>query len=297
MEENSTNLPETVQTGSMKKVILTRGLPASGKSTWAKQVVAFNPNSYKRVNKDELRAMLDNSKWSKDSEKFILDVRDQIILSALEKGKHVIVDDTNFSDKHVNRISQLVKGLAEIEIVDFTDVSVEECISRDLKRANPVGEKVIRRMYNEHIYKPEIYNENKLLPHAIIVDIDGTLAKMNGRSPYDWDKVKTDTVNETIKQLSNNYPDSVLIFSGRDGSCKDLTIEWLNENGVEFSDIFMREAGNNEKDSVIKKRLFEENVRGKYYIDFVLDDRLQVCRMWHSLGLTLLRVGNPDADF
>ena len=41
------------------KVILTVGLPASGKSTWAKEQVSQNPGQYKRVNKDDLRAMLD----------------------------------------------------------------------------------------------------------------------------------------------------------------------------------------------------------------------------------------------
>ena len=81
----------------MKKVYLTKGLPGSGKSTWAKEMVSKNPNSYKRVNKDDLRAMLDNGKHSEDAEKFILNVRDSIILLALENGKHVIVDDTNLA--------------------------------------------------------------------------------------------------------------------------------------------------------------------------------------------------------
>jgi len=44
----------------MKKVILTKGLPSSGKSTWAKALVDESPNSYKRINNDDLRKMLDN---------------------------------------------------------------------------------------------------------------------------------------------------------------------------------------------------------------------------------------------
>ena len=43
----------------MIKVILAKGLFASGKSTWAKNVILKKPNSYKRVNKDDLRLMLD----------------------------------------------------------------------------------------------------------------------------------------------------------------------------------------------------------------------------------------------
>ena len=48
----------------MIKVYITKGLPGSGKSTWAKETVDKYPNSYKRINKDDLRAMIDNSKQS-----------------------------------------------------------------------------------------------------------------------------------------------------------------------------------------------------------------------------------------
>src|ERR1035437_2631375 len=135
----------------MKKVYITKGLPASGKSTWAKNLINENHNQYKRVNKDDLRAMLDNSVFSKDSEKLILRIRDSIILQSLENGKNVIVDDTNLATKHIDRITLLVKGLAEVIIQDFTDVPLDTCIERDLKRLASVGEKMIREMYNQHL--------------------------------------------------------------------------------------------------------------------------------------------------
>ena len=70
-----------------------------------------------------------------------------------------------------------------------------------------------------------------------------------------------------------------------------------NKNKKKQSNKSDEEEGNKEKDSIIKRRIFEENIRGKFYIDFVLDDRLQVCRMWYEMGLPLLRVGDPDANF
>lgn len=279
----------------MKKVILTKGLPASGKSTWARKTVKDHPNTYKRVNKDDLRLMMDD-RFSKDSEKLVLDVRDAIILKALEDDKHVIVDDTNLAPKHEAHIRQLVRGLAEVFIQEF-DVPVEECIERDSKRQNPVGAKVIRNMYNQFIRKIEVYNEDTSLPHAIIVDIDGTLAKMGDRSPYDWSKVDLDTINEPVRSISNGYAGpykNVIIMSGRDGSCREATIKWLQENGVYFDLLLMRHEGNNEKDSIIKKRMFEENVRGRYYVDYVLDDRDQVVALWRSMGLTCLQVAEGD---
>lgn len=278
----------------MIQVILTKGLPASGKSTWAKQMLKDNPNSYKRINKDDLRSMLDDSKFSKDAEKFIVKVRNQLILSTIEQGKHVIIDDTNLASKHEASIRQLVNGLAEVSIKDFTNVPLEECIKRDLKRNNSVGEKVIRDMYNQFLRVTETYVENPELPHAILVDIDGTLAKMNGRSPFEWNKVGEDLCHETIKNIVNSYGNSVILFSGRDSVCRDETTLWLNENGIVYSELFMREKDNMEKDSIVKRRLFEEHIRGKYFIEYVLDDRNQVVEMWRNMGLTCLQVADGD---
>ena len=278
----------------MLKVILLKGLPGSGKSTFAKDLISKYPNTYKRINKDDLRSMLDNGKHSDDSEKFITQVRDALILMALEKGKHVIVDDTNLAPKHEERIKQLIKGKAELEIKDFTNVPLETCIKNDLKRVTSVGEKVIRDMYKQFILKTETYSENPDLTKAIIVDIDGTLAKMKDRSPFDWSKVKEDSCNETIKKIVNNYSETVIIVSGRDGICKEDTIEWLKTNDIKFNHILMRDVGNNEKDSIIKRRLFDENIRGKYFIEYVLDDRNQVVEMWRNMGLTCLQVNEGN---
>ena len=83
------------------KVYMTYGLPSSGKTTWAKQKIEENPNRIKRINKDDLRSMLDCNRWSKDNEKFILKVRDALIDLILGGGFDVIVDDTNLSPKHL----------------------------------------------------------------------------------------------------------------------------------------------------------------------------------------------------
>ncbi len=74
-------------------VYFTIGLPGSGKSTWAKEKLEKAPNSIKRVNKDDFRAMLDNAYFSKGNEKFVLEVQDVIIKSVLAEGKHAIVYD------------------------------------------------------------------------------------------------------------------------------------------------------------------------------------------------------------
>lgn len=137
----------------------------------------------------------------------------------------------------------------------------------------------------------------KLIPKAIIVDIDGTLAKMNGRSPFDWHRVGEDKVNEPVKAIVMAMKKlyTVIIFSGRDGVCRTETINWLNDNRIHYDKLFMREEGNNEKDAIIKRRLYDTYIKDKFDIEFVLDDRNQVVDMWRKdLGLTCLQVDYGD---
>lgn len=130
------------------------------------------------------------------------------------------------------------------------------------------------------------------LPEAFIFDIDGTLAKMNGRSPYDYSQVKTDVLNMPIFKIYRAIKAAsykILVFSGRDGGCRPDTEEWLKENGIEYDELRMREAGNRENDSIIKKRMYDE-ISKNYDVVAVFDDRDRVVHMWREIGLTCLQV-------
>jgi len=287
---------ETTKQSSNLKVIILKGLPASGKTIYCNKLLLKN-NNYKRIGKDFLRAMLDNDKWSKDNEKFILNVRDNLIVLALANGKHVIVDDTNLHDKHEKRITEYVRSIKAFDNVQietkFFDVELEECIKRDLNREKSVGEKVIRDMYNQFLKpKQEVYQPNLDKPKAIICDIDGTVAKMVDRSPYDISRVDEDIVQENIRDILDRYREDheIIMVSGRDGGCRDKTITWLEDNGVPYDYLYMREEGNNEKDYVIKKRIFDTYIRDNFNVVLILDDRDRIVQMWRSLGLTCLQV-------
>jgi len=282
----------------MKQVIILKGLPASGKSTYAFKLIDKNPGKYKRVNKDDLRAMLDNGKWSKSNEKLVLKIRDLIILESLESGFHVIVDDTNLHPKHETHIKQLVKGKAKVVVKDFTDVDINVCIERDLKRNRSVGERVIRRMYKQFIKTDKKLIQNKTLPPAIICDLDGTLALLNGRNPYDASTCIDDEVNIPIKDIithfhKNGY--SIIFVTGRDGKYYNHTLDFLHKKiGVANFHLFSRGVDDNRKDSIVKEEIFMNYIYNRYYVHFVLDDRNQVVEMWRDLGLTCLQVADGD---
>lgn len=280
----------------MLKVIIYKGLPGSGKSTHAKSLIDVQRNSYKRISKDDLRAMLDNSHWSGDAEKFILKVRDQLILMALEKGKHVIVDDTNLHPKHEVQIRELVAGKAEVVIEDFTDVDVKECIRRDLIRPNSVGQGVILDMYNkflkdkiEKIPTPALVQD---APWVVICDLDGTLALLNGRNPYDASTCINDGLNPVVAGIIKDK--HVIIVSGREDKYADQTVNWLEKHDIRWLKMVMRKTGDNRKDSIVKREIYETAILGKFNVSFVLDDRSSVVTLWRSMGLTCLQVAEGD---
>lgn len=299
----------------MRKIILTQGLPASGKSTWAREYQKKNPNTV-LVNKDELRAMLHQGIHSKGREAMVLNIRDSIIMKALAERQDVIVHDTNLHYKHIDQIRKIAemlpwKGTCEVIIQDFTDIPLEECIRRDQNRPNYVGEKVIRTMYNQYL-KPKTeaiaalkWDEN--LPSTIICDLDGTLCLLNGRNPYDASTCENDLVNPAMYgilsamqyKFENTMPEGkikIMFCSGREDKYRDQTIGWLRNNGMleDSFKLYMRKTGDNRKDSIIKKEIYEEHIKGKYNVLFVLDDRNQVVDLWRSLGLTCLQVAPGD---
>ena len=286
----------------MKKVIILRGLPGSGKSTYAKQLLEENPNAYKRINRDDLRMMFDNGYTSTGNEKFIKKVRDLLIIKALEEGKHVIVDDTNLSEKNKTRIQQLIDQFnkehndsVQIEIIEMK-TPLDECIERDAQRKKPVGNKVIKAMHRQFYQKRDILYtpQNELLPKAIMCDLDGTLALLNGRSPYDATLCDKDLLNVPVANTLKNYAQlgyAIILLSGRKDSSRDKTEAWLEQHNILYNTLLMRNAADNRKDAIVKKEIFDTHIAGKYYIEFVLDDRDQVVDMWRQeLGLACFQV-------
>lgn len=273
----------------MRKIIMLKWLPASGKTTRAKEMLEKYPNQYKRVNKDDLRAMLDDGVYMKGTEKFILAVRDMVIMWALKINKSVIVDDTNLNPIHYERLEKLASDNgARFEIKEF-DVSVDECIKRDRNRQNSVGKDIILGMFHKWI----VWKINKPNPNGkiVICDVDWTLAQITDRSPYDWDKVDTDIVVEPVKMMVEAFQKKgykIAIFTWRDWSCEEKTIGWLQDNNIYFDYFYIRKEWDNRRDYIVKKEFLDDFKKEDIFA--VIDDRPQVIRMWQQQWLYVINV-------
>lgn len=135
----------------MSKLIICRGLPASGKSTWAKQWVLEDPEHRVRVNQDDIRLML-GKYWVPSREKLVQEIQFDAILEALSRGFDVVIDNTNLNKKVLDGFDRLIKTFKdyEIEYKDFFDTPLSVCIERDKNRDLQVTEKVIRGFYNNY---------------------------------------------------------------------------------------------------------------------------------------------------
>lgn len=295
-------------------VILTTGLPGSGKSTWARKHAAQFSGDMLLTSRDDIRAMLGfGPVGTKEQEEIVSKMQDDIIVRAVKSGKGIIVHDTNLNKKSPTRIKKLFDGDVAFEVADFTNVSVETCIEQDKGRPDAVGETVIRNMARQ-LNKPwrlsaEFMNDVELSPlyvprfsarKAILFDLDGTVAKHVARSPYDYSRVKTDAVHQHIRTMINGYYDSgyaVFGFSGRPdiNNVRKDTEEWLEENGIWYHQLHMRPADQlTVNDADVKQFLFDKYIRDSYDVEVMLDDRNRVVRRMRKLGVNVLQVADGD---
>lgn len=132
---------------------------------------------------------------------------------------------------------------------------------------------------------------------AVIVDLDGTLALMNGRKPFAWAEVGGDLPNVPVVELVNELAKldySVIITSGRKRQCEAETVRWLELNGVPWHELHMRADADNRPDVEVKREIYDREIDPFYEVAWVFDDRNAVVAMWRELGLTCLQVAPGD---
>jgi predicted kinase len=201
-------------------VFLTIGLPASGKTTWAREYLNIHYSTI-RINNDDIRAELkahNPTEWTPKFEKQVRKIRIERLEKALKSGYDVILDNTYLNPHTLKSLKTwIVQNYPSVKIIekDFRDVPVQTCIDRDKEREHRgerfVGPEVILKMATEAGLIPEVklYPVDWELPWTIICDLDGTLALFGKRrNAYDASLCDlTDEPNLPVLQLLMTYRD------------------------------------------------------------------------------------------
>ena len=133
-----------------QKLIILKGVPASGKSTFAREYVKGRRDTI-IVNRDSIREMCGDY-WMPERENYITSVENFMVEKGLEKGYTVMVDATNLNPKTMRKW----RAVAEIHGVELDTkefrISVEEALKRDNERDRKVGEKVILEFFEKYYF-------------------------------------------------------------------------------------------------------------------------------------------------
>lgn len=308
----------------MSKIIVTRGLPASGKSTWAKAWVAADPANRVRVNRDAIRWTqgIRTGVGTHEQEQLVTLIEEGIVKAAVAKKKDVVVDATHLRASFAAR---WYKFGGEVEFMDF-EVPLEELVLRDQQRMfhgeRGVGEDVIRGMAQRfgikadgtlpawprntgaivERFKPYVKGPVK----AYSFDIDGTLLQMNGkRGPYDTSMYHVDDADRNVVTLlwdlqdyahANPAGDVAFIgLSGRNEDHREATEASLEGWGIQLDALYMRPSDNPQgNDADVKSELVDKYISNVYDVIMHFDDRNRVVDALRAKGMKVAQVQPGD---
>lgn len=290
------------------KAIVTVGISASGKSSFAKEIC--KDESWVEINRDEIRKMLFGDvpkakyKFTKGKESAVTEVQGKMIMDSYFNDKNIVISDTNLKEGRRNNLIKQLEDVGYTVVIKDFPVTIEEAWRRDSIRNDGVGQSVIASQWGDWIkykghynYKPDVS-----LPEAVIVDIDGTVATNDGgRGWYEWSAVGKDKprkeIMQIVKMLSSTY--RIIFLSGRDSVCREETLNWLIDHyGSNDFLLYMREEGSMLPDTVVKLKLFKDHLKDNYNVVMAIDDRPCVIRLWHDIGIkNVLCVSNPWLEF
>ena len=143
----------------------------------------------------------------------------------------------------------------------------------------------------------------------IIIDIDGTLSKVEDRLKYleeipsNWSSFyeacdedePIENICDLTTKLDENY--NIVFCTGRIESVRQKTIFWLKKHiGIIEKDLMllMRPNGDFRHDTIIKPELLKKANINLDSIAFVLEDRNSMVKKWRELGLNCLQVAEGD---
>jgi len=302
----------------MSKLLILVGAPGSGKSTFARYFLRTEDN-WIRVNRDDFRLMqFGDSLMIPFYEERISKMVEASVLTLLKSDTNVIIDATNTSLRTIQDMIHTYTEYADISFKVF-DLPVDELVKRCDKRYEETGKFISKSVVERNVanlkhtlekfdFAPiprkvqvattSYATQDKNVPKAVICDLDGTLSLLNGRDPYNAATCDNDLLNEPVAaalKMAKQQGYQVILLSGREDKFREPTVRFLNKHQIGYDLLLMRTSNDFRKDNIIKRELFEGEIQGKYFVEFLLDDRNQVVDMWRKdLHLPCFQVNYGD---
>ena len=145
------------------------------------------------------------------------------------------------------------------------------------------------------------------MKNIVVVDIDGTIAKVGDRLKYlqqekkDWDSFyehcdEDEPIRDIIDVVQALYWDNykIVFCTGRRESVRFKTVAWIQKNCISHFDLLMRPDGDFRHDTMVKPELL---ATASYTPDKVLcifEDRDSMVSRWRDLGYRCLQVDRGD---
>lgn len=191
-------------------ILILKGLPGSGKTTFAGQWLAEDPLKRRRINYDALRrTFMPEEKFNWDDEQKMKAQAMELARESLTAGHDLIIDNTNLNERHYQKWVQLADEFKTPWEVKFIDTPLHVCVDHDRLREARVGRAVIEGMaLRNNMIDWEDYSLYQGR-NFVIVDVDGTVANQHARRRHlDVKCLKCGTVNppRTKKGLCCNDP-------------------------------------------------------------------------------------------
>lgn len=103
---------------------------------------------------------------------------------------------------------------------------------------------------------------------AILCDLDGTLAVLGDRSPYDTARALADALNHPVANVIEAYAHQTLfdvrliLITGHEEKYRHITEEWFQKHGITQSDaLYMRKTGDRRKDCIVKYEYYDRDIK------------------------------------
>jgi len=135
---------------------------------------------------------------------------------------------------------------------------------------------------------------------SICIDLDGTLTNfdhrkelyLNGEIEKFYSLLHKDRVNNWCKTLvdamfyKNIY---IFIVTARPEKYRRETTDWLLRHNIRYHELLMSPGIEEQDNAQAKKYIYEKQIKDKYQVLFVVDDRQDVVKMWRKLGIVCLQ--------